>query len=581
MNSFKRILKFMRPYLPFAILGPLLMLLEVAMDLIQPRLMEKIVDIGLANFDYHYILKTGLMMAAAAVVGVLGGAGCSFFSTLAGVGMGTDLRSRLYSHIQRLSTSDIDRLSTGSLVTRLTNDIIQIQEISIMMLRILVRAPLQIIGSLIMAILISPRLSLILVLLIPLLLLSITIIMRRSFPLFTQVQERIDGINTVTQEALSGVRVIKAFAREEFETERFAKANGTLVKTMEKAATMIAWIHPVMILLLNGGIALALYFGGTLNTQGPLTTGELMAFLNYLMQLLMSLMMVSMVLIRFSRGEASAKRIMEVFDTHPNLRNPAEPKHLSDPQGEILFDKVSFNYGKNEEERDILDSISFTLQAGRTTGIIGTTGSGKSTLVHLLTRLYDVASGRILLDGVDIRELNQEDLRTLITVVPQQAMLFSGTIRENITFGKPEATDSQILEAAEVAQIRDFIDKNAEGLDTVLQQRGVNLSGGQKQRLCIARALLPSPPVLILDDSTSALDAKTAYRLQQALCEKRSRMTTIIIAQRIASIREADSIIVLDDGAVVDMAPHEVLLQRCGLYRDIVRSQEGEGVLHV
>lgn len=565
----------MRPYLFFAVTGPLFMLLEVCMDLLQPRLMKDIIDIGLKNLDVSYITRMGLFMLAAAIVGLAGGIGCSIFSTTAGVSMGTDLRRDLYKKIQELPFSDIDKLSTGSLVTRLTNDIIQVQEISIMLLRILVRAPLLIAGSLIMAILLSPPLSLILVFIIPLLIISIVIIMKRSYPLFYTVQDRLDDLNVITQENLSGVRVIKAYVREQYEYKRFSQVNNKLMDIMIKASSTIALTFPIMIFLLNFGIAMVLYSGGYMVSDGgAFTTGKLMAFINYLMQLLMSLMMVSMILIRFTRAEASAKRIIEVLDIVPDLHDPVIVKRPDAICGNLVFDNVSFGYGKDGTERAALKNISFALQQGTTTGIIGTTGSGKSTLVNLIPRLYDVDSGKILLDGIDIREMSRKELRSCISVVPQQAILFSGTIRENIAFGYPDADDEAIMEAARTARILDFIQKSEKGLDTVLNQRGVNLSGGQKQRISIARALLPDPPVLILDESTSALDARTAFYLQESLRKIRQKKTTLIIGQRIASVKGADTIIVMDDGRIIDNAPHEVLLKRCNLYREIAESQD-------
>jgi len=567
----------MKPYLLFAVLGPLFMVLEVAMDLFQPRLMQNIIDIGLASMDLEYILWMGLFMVVVAIAGLGGGAGCSYFATVAGVSMGTDLRREAFKRVQELSLRDLDHLQTGSLITRLTNDIIQVQEISIMMMRILVRAPLLIVGSLVMAIILSPKLSLILAALIPLLLLAVFLIIRKSFPVFGEVQEKLDGLNTVTRENLAGVRVVKAFVRQDHEKKRFGQANQKLVKITEKAARIVALIHPIMVLLLNGGIILAVYFGGKLSSDGELSTGQLMAYINYLTQLLMSLLMVSIILIRFSRAEASAKRIIEILDTVPELKSPVKPVHPAANTGELVFDHVCFAYGRDGDEADALYDISFVLKRGTTTAIVGTTGSGKSTLLNLIPRMYDVTSGRILLDGIDIREMDLMDLRKRCGMVPQEAVLLSGTIRENISYGKPGATETEIIAAAETAQAADFIMKTEKGFDTVLTQRGTNLSGGQKQRLAIARALLPDPALLVLDDSLSALDADTATRLQKALSEKRQDRTSLIVAQRIAQVVSCDKIIVLDNGRIVDQARHNILLGRCGLYRDIVRSQNGGG----
>lgn len=581
MKSFLRTLKFITPYLLPAILGPVFMAIEVVGDLVQPRLMQNIVDVGLVNQDYHYTLVTSGLMIGATVIGLLGGVGSTYFSTIAGVNMGADIRDTLYRKIQKLSFYEIDKISTGSLVTRLTNDIIQVQEITIMMLRILVRVPLIILGSLVMVLLISVKLSLILAVLIPILVLSISVIMNKSFPLFAEVQDRLDRINNVARENLSGVRVVKAYAREPFENKRFLKSNTNFTEMMEKASSVIAFIFPIMILLLNGGIAAALYLGGNLSFSGELSTGELIAFINYLMQLLMSLMMVSMILMRFSRSEVSARRIMEVLDMVPSLTDPAESASCESGRGKLVFDNVSFGYSQSEDDRCALSDISFSIEPGRTTAIIGTTGSGKSTLVNLMARLYDVNHGTITINDVDIRMMNQQQVRAYLGIVPQTAHLFSGTIRENISYGKPAASDEEVLAAAETAQIKDFIDQAPHGLDTLLKQKGVNLSGGQKQRLSIARALLPDPPILVLDESTSALDSKTASKLQQALASRDREKSTLIIGQRIASVMNADTIIVLDNGTIIDNADHKTLLQRCTLYREIVVSQLGEEALNV
>ncbi|MBN1524796.1 MAG: ABC transporter ATP-binding protein [Spirochaetales bacterium] len=580
MKSFIRILRYMKPYLLFAVIGPLLMLVEVAMDLAQPRLIQDIVDIGLKTMDNDFIIRTGLIMVGVALVGLLGGAGCSLFSTIAGISMGTDIRHKLYSKIQELSLGEIDAFSAGSLINRLTNDIVQVQDVAVMMLRILVRAPLLILGSIVMVIIINPQLSLILLVLIPFLVLAVILLIRKSFPLFNKVQTRLDELNVVTRENLNGVRVIKAFVREENENKKFSYANSRLMEMMQKASRVIVLITPLMILLLNGGIALALYYGGYLVSTGDaFSTGQLIAFINYLVQLLMSLMMVSMVLVRFSRAEVSAERIMEVLDTVPGLIDPALPVRPQKAHGKLVFENVSFCYAKGNKERYVLDDISFSLEPGSVAGIIGTTGSGKSTLVNLIPRMYDVSAGRILLDGMDIQSFSREDLRSRLGIVPQKALLFTGTIGENIAYGRPDAGRQSILEAAEIAQIMDFIGQTENGLDTLLFQGGVNLSGGQKQRLCIARAVLYEPEILILDESTSALDADTSARLQKALRIKRKNSTTIIIGQRISAVMDADTIIVLDDGKIIDNAPHNVLIKRCTLYREIIASQD-ERFLH-
>lgn len=574
MKSSLRILSFLKPYWIYALAAPLLMVVEVVMDLSQPRLMMAIVDTGLPAMDYSMIIRTGLFMLVAALIGLAGGAGCGVFSTLAGIGMGADLRSALYRKILSLAPAEADRLTPGSLVTRLTNDITQIQESVMMMLRILVRAPLLMVGSLILTVMISPRLSLILAGLIPVLILGVFLVIKFAFPLFSRVQERVDGINRIIRENLMGIRVIKAFVREEHEAARFGEGNRALAAISNKAGNTIAMIHPVMTLVLNAGIILVLYFGGRLTASGAITTGKLLAFINYLMQLLMALMMVGMILIRFSRTEASAKRIMEVLDSRPETDRPGVPVAVK-RAGTLRFEQVSFTYDGREEERPVLNGINFDLEPGRVLAVIGSTGSGKTTLAHLIPRLLEATTGRITLDGRDIRDIPLAQLRSLIGLVPQQTTLFSGTIRENIGYGDPDADDGALLRAAETARIADFVKGLEQGLDTPLNQKGLNLSGGQKQRISIARALLPAPPILILDDSTSALDAETERTLLTALEKDHDSRSLLMITQRVSTARRADTILVLDDGNQTGLGTHAELLESCPVYAEIVRSQDG------
>jgi len=556
------------------------MTLEVAMDLSLPRLMQQIVDIGLARSDMAYVMQTGLRMLMLTLFGVAGGVLCAYFSAVASVSMGTDIRQALYSRIQKLSFRGLDRLDTGGLITRLTSDIIQVEEVTMMMMRIVVRAPLLVAGSLVMAVIISPKLSLILLVLIPLLVMATLLTVRKALPLFSRVQSRLDRVNTVTQENLAGVRVVKAFVQEESEKERFAEANDSLMQTMMQASRVMVMIMPVVMLILNGGIAAVLYFGGILTIEGLMTAGKLMAFIYYLMQMLMSLMMIAMVMVRFSRSLASAARIMEVFDAPAGLPSAADPIKDLPFSGAVSFENVTFHYGNPEVDKAALHELSLDIPAGKLTAIMGTTGSGKTTLINLIPRMYDVTSGRITYDGIDIRETDELTLRSRIRVVPQQAVLFSGTVRENIAWALPGASDADILRAAETAQALEFIEKLPEGLDTSVNQRGVNLSGGQKQRLAIARAILGGPPLLILDDSTSALDMTTAARLVAALKKERRGQTTLLIAQRIDSVKNADRIHVLSDGRLAGSGSHASLLADCPLYREIYESQTGEENAH-
>jgi len=580
VKQFRRLLAYLKPYWPAAVAAPLFMTLEVAMDLSLPRLMQQIVDIGLARSDMAYVMQTGLRMLMLTLFGVAGGVLCAYFSAVASVSMGTDIRQALYSRIQKLSFRGLDRLDTGGLITRLTSDIIQVEEVTMMMMRIVVRAPLLVAGSLVMAVIISPKLSLILLVLIPLLVMATLLTVRKALPLFSRVQSRLDRVNTVTQENLAGVRVVKAFVQEESEKERFAEANDSLMQTMMQASRVMVMIMPVVMLILNGGIAAVLYFGGILTIEGLMTAGKLMAFIYYLMQMLMSLMMIAMVMVRFSRSLASAARIMEVFDAPAGLPSAADPIKDLPFSGAVSFENVTFHYGNPEVDKAALHELSLDIPAGKLTAIMGTTGSGKTTLINLIPRMYDVTSGRITYDGIDIRETDELTLRSRIRVVPQQAVLFSGTVRENIAWALPGASDADILRAAETAQALEFIEKLPEGLDTSVNQRGVNLSGGQKQRLAIARAILGGPPLLILDDSTSALDMTTAARLVAALKKERRGQTTLLIAQRIDSVKNADRIHVLSDGRLAGSGSHASLLADCPLYREIYESQTGEENAH-
>ena len=576
MKEFRRILSFLKPYWPAALAAPLFMLLEVSMDLSLPRLMQQIIDIGLARSDMAFVMQTGFRMLVLTMFGVIGGVLCSYFSAVAAISMGTDIRQALYSRIQMLSFRSLDTLETGGLITRLTSDIIQVEEVTMMMMRIVVRAPLLVAGSLVMAVMISPKLSLIFLILLPLLVIAVISAVRKALPLFSLVQTRLDRVNTVTQENLAAVRVVKAFVREESEKERFAEANNNLMQTMMQASQIVVMITPVIMLILNGGIAVVLYFGGGLTIGGLMTTGKLMAFIYYLMQMLMSLMMIAMVMVRFSRSLASARRIMEVFDAPAGLPSADNPVTDIPLRGTVRFDNVTFHYGDPEVDEAALRQLSLTIPAGKLTAVMGTTGSGKTTLINLIPRMYDVTAGRISYGGVDVREADEKTLRSRIRVVPQQAVLFSGTVRENIAWGLPEASDEEILQAAETAQALEFIQKLPLGLDTPLSQRGVNLSGGQKQRLTIARALIGEPPLLVLDDSTSSLDMATAGRLVTALKSVRRGHTTLLVAQRIDSVKNADIIYVLNDGHLAGSGTHESLLVDCPLYREIYESQTGE-----
>lgn len=596
MNATRKLARYLAPYRLWAILAPLLMALEVAMDLMQPRLLQRIIDDGIAKGDMAVVLNTGGWMIGVALIGLVGGMGCTVFAILAGQGFGADLRGDLFRKVQQLSFGNLDRLETGALITRLTNDVTQVMEIVMMLLRIMVRVPLLLVGSLVMAVLTSPSLALIFLALAPLVLALMIWIINKTFPMFGEVQRRLDGINTVLQENLAGVRVVKAFARADHERGRFANANDRLMEQNILATRTSAITMPLMMLAMNAGVVAAIWFGGASINAGGMQVGQLVAFLNYLTQTLFSLMMISMLVVRIARAEASAERIHEVLDNRPDVRPTPDALKTFAPQGRVAFENVWFSYdNKAAPAMDTsaphnpqpvtapndytIKDVSFVAEPGQTVAILGATGSGKSSLVNLIPRFYDADAGRITIDGVDVRMIDESVLRRSVAVTLQETILFSGTIRENIRYGRPEATDEEVIATAKIAQAHDFISRFPDGYDSIVGQRGVNLSGGQKQRIAIARALLANPTILVLDDSTSAVDVATEARLQAAFAALPQRQTRIIVAQRISAALFADIILVLDDGRIVAQGAHQELLTTSPIYREIYASQLENGAL--
>jgi ATP-binding cassette subfamily B multidrug efflux pump len=578
MQATRKLAIFLKPYWLWAVLAPLLMALEVAMDLAQPRLIEHIIDVGVAQGDMATVISTGIWMVVLAVIGMIGGVGCGFFTVLAGQGFGFDLRAALFKKVQSLSFRNLDQLETGGLITRLTNDVTQVQEMVMMMLRIMVRTPLLMVGSLIMAVLTSPKLALIFVVLVPIITIVLFWVINKTFPMFGEVQRRLDKLNTVMQENLAGVRVVKAFARSKHENERFGSSNDALMDQNIKVMQISAVTMPIMMLVLNAGVIAALWFGGSFVQVGDLKVGELVAFINYLTQTLMALMMVSMLVVRVARAEASAGRIAEVMEAEPAIVPNPHARPLIDPKGEVVFKNVSFNYNPADND-PVLKQISFRAAPGETVAILGATGAGKSSLVNLIPRFYDITEGAITIDGTDVREIEESSLRKNISIALQETVLFSGSIRDNIRYGNAEASDEEVIAAAKMAQAHDFISSFPDGYDSVVGQRGVNLSGGQKQRLAIARALLTKPHVLILDDSTSAVDVVTEAKLQAALADLPTQQTRIVVAQRISTVLQADKILVLDDGEIVAEGKHADLLETSPIYREIYNSQMDNGAI--
>jgi len=576
MHSVRKLLVFLRPYRLMVIVGPLLMLVEVIMDLLQPWLLQRIVDVGIRNLDMPLIVHTGLLMVGLALIGAVGGLANTWVGVRVSIGVGADLRSALFHKVQSLSFANLDRLGTGQLVTRLTNDVTQIQDVLLILLRIMVRIPLLLIGSLIMAILTSPSLSLMFLVLGPFLLSMVALIFKRARPKFMLVQERLDRLNTVIQENLAGMRVIKAFARSKHEESRFGAANEALMNNTIGAFRLVSVMAPGMIIAVNFGVVAVLWFGGSQVIHGQMEVGQIMAFVNYLTQALFSLMMGSMLAMRVSRAEASAERVLEVLENEPITCDRAGALAEFAPAGRVAFENVTFGYDGDQTE-PVLQNVSFTAEPGQMVAILGETGAGKSSLVNLIPRFYDVQGGRVAMDGVDVRDIKQDTLRRHIGIALQEAILFSGTIRDNIRYGRPDATEEEVIAAAKAAQAHDFIMELPNGYDTWVGQRGVNLSGGQKQRIAIARALIIDPTVLILDDSTSAVDVETEGRIQQALEEVMAGRTTLVIAQRISTVLNADKILVLDGGRVAAEGTHQELLASSPIYREIYDSQLGEG----
>ena len=580
----KRWFKYIKPYWVYFILGPLCMIVEVIGEVFIPKLYSQIINNGVNNQNVGYIVGMAALMVGVSVLMLLGGVGGAYFGAKASVNFGADLRQDLYNKVQKYSFANIDKFQTGSLVTRLTNDVTQIQNMVNMLLRMCLRAPGMMIGAIIMAVIMNARLALILAVIMPLMIIVLFFLIKYAFPRFGIMQTKLDALNTNVQESITNIRVVKSFVREDHQRKTFAKANKDLKDTGISAMNVMIIMMPLMMLFMNLASLAVVWFGGqevmdtVINATGGMDVGDLSAFLTYITQILSSLMMLSMLFVFSSRALASSKRVREVLDEVPDIDDAnAADADRKVTNGDIEFRNVVFRYYKTSED-PVLDHISFKVRGGQTVGIIGSTGCGKTTLVSMIPRLYDADEGEIIVDGVNVRDYSLKNLRDGVGMVLQKNVLFSGTIAQNLEWGDENATHDEIVSAAEKAQANGFVSAMKDGYDTVLDQGGTNVSGGQKQRLCIARALLKKPKILILDDSTSAVDTATESRIRTALKTDLAGTTKIIIAQRISSVMDADEIIVMSDGRITGIGKHDELIRSNEEYREIYISQTGKEV---
>lgn len=569
-----KLLKFLEPYKASVAAILLLLFFQSLSQLYLPTLMSDIVDKGIVNGDIDYILKLGGLMMLVAAGGVICRVVASFLSSRTAVGFGRNLRNKIFTRVESFSLNEFDKIGTASLITRTTNDITQIERVLNMILRMMISAPMMMIGGIIMAVSKDAKLSLVVIAAIPILVAVILIIAKKGIPLFKAMQVKLDNLNLVLRENLTGIRVIRAFNRIDHEKKRFNRSNRELTDTAIKVNQIMAALMPVMMLMMNFTTIAIIWFGGIRIDNGSMEVGDLMAFIQYVMQIMFSLIMLSMMFVMIPRASVSAVRINEVIDTVPEINDPAQAKNAEAKRGFVEFKNVTFKYPGAEQ--DAISNISFSANPGEITAIIGGTGSGKSTLISLIPRFYDVEKGSVLVDGVDIREMPQTDLRSKIGFVPQKAVLFTGTISENIRYGKKDATDDEVRDAAETAQAMEFISDIKDGFDSIVAQGGTNVSGGQKQRLSIARALVRRPEIYVFDDSFSALDFKTDAKLRTALKKETIDSTVILVAQRVSTVMDADQIIVLDEGEIAGIGRHDELLKTCDVYREIVSSQLSE-----
>ncbi|MGE7604533.1 ABC transporter ATP-binding protein [Peribacillus sp. NPDC097675] len=575
MKSLRKLLPYLKPYILFVILGPLLMCIEVAMDLLQPTMMQHIIDDGISNQDNGYVVKLGILMLGAAVIGLIGGLGCTVYSTKAAVHFASDVRRDVFWKTELFSSKNTDSFGTGKLITIVTNDITSVQTSLMMTLRIFVRGPLMFIGSVIIVWVTARELFPVLVVAVPLLMVAIIYFSSQAGKLFKRVQEAMDHVNTKLQETLSGIRVIKAFDRQDFEKESFKGFNDKLTKRNVAAEQTIMALMPILLFVINLGVVAGMWMGAIRVENGTMQVGVILAFINYLNIIMNGLMSSSHVLMQITRSFPSADRIQQVLETEIDIIEPSKPTSVQSRTGDVKFEHVNYSYSKNGEY--VLKDISFHAQGGQKIGIIGSTGSGKSTLVKLIPRLYDPDTGTISIDGVPLQDYPLKSLRDEIGYIPQRASLFSGSIEENLRYGKEEASMADMETAARSAAALDFVNGFEGGFSHKVAQGANNLSGGQKQRLSIARAFVRKPKILVLDDPTSAVDALSEAKILQALKQEFTDSTVFIVSSKISSIIDADQILVMDDGMIEARGTHEELFAQSRVYRDIYRTQSGRG----
>lgn len=570
----KKYWEILKRYKVGLLVSPLFVLVNVSSESIQPLFMARIIDEGVMERNLSAITSIGLYMLLVSVAGLAASIANIYTSSRTSIGFGTDLRNSLFRKIQELSFSDIDKFNSASLITRLTNDITKIQHIVLILMRIFLRAPLMIIMSVFFVVKINKELSLVLIAAIPILSISIYLILRKGFPLFVKVQQLVDRLNGIVRENLINIRVVKSFVREDFEEEKFTRSSQDLQDMVVRASNIVVSAFPIMQLIMNLSVIAILWFGGVKVIDGDLKVGELISFVNYLAQILISLMMLSMIMMSFARASASSKRILEVLDTDPSLANTEkglQAKHLIE-QGNISFRHVDFRHRDGAE--DILKDINFHIRSGETIAIVGATGSAKSSMVQLIPRLYDATAGEVMINNINVKDYHLDELHNKIGMVLQKNELFTGSIIENIRWGKPDASQEEIKAAAKVAQAHDFIMSFTDGYDTLLGRGGVNVSGGQKQRICIARALIRKPKILILDDSTSAVDSDTEQKIRAGLASVLKDTTVLIITQRLNTMQSADRVIVLEDGRVEAIGTPSELIEKSKIYQEIYNSQQ-------